>query len=243
MTTCPSNPRPSIRALLKSNYPAATPHPANGIYPLHAGSRGANRFWDILHNAANFAFANRLFLAVSAVESLERVIGGFDAPLLYDSPHNLVWNTRGGGFLHRKGAPPARGPEVMEGTPFHYWGEPVLVPGSMGASSFVLAGCGNSEALESASHGAGRALSRGESSRSEQSGFDEFLRLFRVVTPLDLRRADLRGRADIVKRKIEGLRAEGPHAYKGIRAIIDTLAAARIARPVAELVPLATIKG
>ena len=73
--------------------------------------------------------------------------------------------------------------------------------------------------------------------------FDRFLRNFRVVTPLDLRRSDVRGRADSMKRKIEELRAEGPHAYKGIRPIIDTLAAAQIAKPVAELVPVATVKG
>jgi len=77
--------------------------------------------------------------------------------LVYDSPHNLVWPTADGAWLHRKGATPARGPEAMAGTPFQPWGEPVLVPGSMGASSFVLDGQGHAEALESASHGAGRA--------------------------------------------------------------------------------------
>jgi len=131
----------------------------------------------------------------------------------------------------------------MEGTPFHYWGEPVLVPGSMGASSFVLAGLGNEIALNSASHGAGRSLSRGEASRSHQAGFAEFLKNFRVVTPLDLRRPEVRSRADILARKIEELRAEGPHAYKGIRAVVETLEGAKIAKPVAELVPLATVKG
>jgi tRNA-splicing ligase RtcB len=233
----------SVRELLNANFPRSCPHPSNGIYPLNAQSGDANRFWDLVNNAANFAFANRLFLATSAVEALERIVGAFEAPLLYDSPHNLVWQTADGGFLHRKGATSARGPEDMEGTPFHYWGEPVLVPGSMGSSSFVLAGIGNRDALDSASHGAGRALSRGEASRTGHACFDEFLRDFRVVMPLDLRRPDVRGRADIPKRKIDELRAEGPHAYKGIRAIIDTLTAAKIARPVAELVPLMTIKG
>ena len=50
---------------------------------------------------------------------------------------------------------------TMAGTPFGLWGEPVLVPGSMGSSSFVLAGNGNNEALKSASHGAGRAAGEG----------------------------------------------------------------------------------
>ena len=221
---------------------------------VHSGSLGightAGRFikhgndvWATLHNAANFAFANRLFLAASAVEALERVFGEhFQAPLLYDSPHNFVWQTSDGAYVHRKGATPARGMEEMAGTPFEHYGEPVLVPGSMGSSSFVLAGLGNTEALSSASHGAGRALSRGQASRTSRPEFEEFLKRFRIVTPLDLRRPDVRHRADILNRKLDELRAEGPHAYKGIHAIVDTLADARIARPVAELVPLMTIK-
>ena len=217
---------------------------------VHSGSVGightAGRFikhgvdvWNPLHNAANFAFANRLFLAASAVETLERVFGqSFKAPLLYDSPHNLVWKTEDGGYLHRKGATPARGPDATNS----YLGEPVLVPGSMGSSSYILAGQGNADSLDSASHGAGRALSRGQASRSSKPEFADFLKHFRVVTPLDLRRPEVRGRADILNRKLDELRAEGPHAYKSISAIIDTLAAARIAKPVAELVPLMTLK-
>jgi tRNA-splicing ligase RtcB len=131
----------------------------------------------------------------------------------------------------------------MVGTPFHLWGEPVLVPGSMGSSSFVLAGLSNSDALDSASHGAGRALSRGQASRTGHSEFEQFLRDFRVVTPLDLRHPDVRRRSDIYQRKIDELRGEGPHAYKGIHAIIETLVSANIAKPVAELTPIMTIKG
>jgi tRNA-splicing ligase RtcB len=233
----------SILDLLKGSYPKSLAHPESGIYPLTVDAAAIKGFWDLLHNAANFAFANRLALAMSAVEAIDRVLGTFEAPLVYDAPHNFVWQQAGDVFLHRKGATPARGPQDMEGTPFHIWGEPVLVPGSMGSSSFVLAGLGNPEALNSASHGAGRALSRGQASRTALREFDRFLDEFHIVTPLDLNRADLRGRADIVKRKIEELRAEGPHAYKGIRAIIDTLSMAGIAKPVAELTPLMTIKG
>lgn len=233
----------SIRALLKEQYPAGVAHPENGLYPLDVAAAEASGYWDLLHSAANFAFANRLFLAASAVEALERVLGRIEAPLVYDAPHNLVWPAPDGGFVHRKGATPARGAESMAGTPFEVSGEPVLVPGSMGASSFVLAGLGRVEALESASHGAGRALSRSDASRTARREFDAFLDEFRIVTPLDLRRPDVRRRADIYQKKVDELRAEGPHAYKGIRAVVDTLAVAGIARPVAELAPVMTIKG
>ena len=233
----------SIRELLRQAYPESVPHPENCIYPLRADEPAAATFWDLLHTAANFAFANRLSLAMSAVEAIERSLGSIEAPLVYDSPHNLVWPSADGTFVHRKGATPARGLSQMEGTPFHQWGEPVLVPGSMGSSSFVLAGVGNHEALESASHGAGRALSRGKASRTSHREFDRFLDAFRIVTPLDYRNPEVRGRPEILKRKIDELRAEGPHAYKGIQAVIETLSAAGMAKPVAELTPLMTIKG
>jgi tRNA-splicing ligase RtcB len=161
-----------ILEVLKAQYPAGAPHPENGIYPLRADGAAARGFWDCLHNTANFAFANRMFLAATAVEAIEPLCGAFEAPLVYDAPHNLVWRSMDGGYVHRKGAAPARGPEDMAGTPFQLWGEPVLVPGSMGSSSFVLAGLGNPDAIDSASHGAGRALSRGQASRAGCGTFE-----------------------------------------------------------------------
>lgn len=230
-------------------HPAGLKHPQNGIFVLPQGGarrQAAEVFWDALHNAANFAFANRLFLALMALEGLRRVLGEVGFELLYDAPHNLLWRERdeqGEVVVHRKGACPARGFAAMAGTPFAYHGEPVLVPGSMGASSFVLAGQGHAGSLASASHGAGRSLSRGDALHGHEEEFRRFLESFRVVTPVDLRRADVRLRRDIVSRKLEEIKQEAPHAYKGIGPIVETLAAAGIARPVAEVKPLLTIKG
>ena len=84
--------------------------------------------------------------------------------LLYDSPHNFIWKEEMEGrnyFIHRKGACSARGMEGMEGTPFAYYGEPVMIPGSMGSSSYLLRGMGNPQSLWSASHGAGRRAFQG----------------------------------------------------------------------------------
>lgn len=131
----------------------------------------------------------------------------------------------------------------MAGTPFAYFGEPVLVPGSMGASSFVLAGQGNPQSLFSASHGAGRRRSRGDAGRGHDEEFRQFLERFRVVLPLDLRRQDVKQRREIVAKKLDEQKQEAPYAYKGIGPIVQTLTEAGIARPVAELVPLMTIKG
>lgn len=237
------------RDVVKSIYPEGLKHPDNGVFILPQGERHraqAAQFWDALHNAANFAFANRMFLALTALAGLRKVCGDSDFPLLYDAPHNLLWKEDRGGeevIVHRKGACPARGFDAMAGTPFAYYGEPVLVPGSMGAASFILVGQGNTESLASASHGAGRSLSRGDALKGHDAEFDEFMKTFRVVTPTDLRRQDIRHRPDIVSKKLEDIKQEGPHAYKGIGPIIQTLSEAGIARPVAELKPLMTVKG
>ena len=238
------------RDVVRQIHPPTLKHPANGIFVLPEGERHrahAELFWDALHNAANFAFANRMFLVVMALAGLRRVLGdgvGFD--LVYDAPHNFLWKEEVDGeevVVHRKGATPARGFEAMAGTPFAYYGKPVLVPGSMGASSFVLVGQGNTEALASASHGAGRVLSRGEAMRGFDDEFERFLRDFRVVTPTDLRRPDVRMRPDILGKKLEELKQEAPFAYKGIGPVVSTPTAAGIARPVAELSPIMTVKG
>ncbi len=233
------------REAIKRIFPSGVSHPENGIFllPEHGPFQEQTAlFRDALHNAANFAFANRMFLALTALRGLHEVCGESPSALLYDAPHNLVWQENGV-FLHRKGACPARGLEAMHGTPFAYHGEPVLVPGSMGASSFILAGQGNAEALCSASHGAGRQLSRGQALKADDEPFREFMKAFRVVTPVDFRRPDIKLRQDIVHEKLADLKKEAPFAYKGIGPVIQTLEEADIARPVVEVRPLLTVKG
>ena len=238
-----------FRDVVREIHPSSLRHPTNGIFVLPCGGRHreqADLFWDSVKNAGNFAFANRMFLALIALSGLKRVCGDMESSLLYDAPHNFLWQEEQNGtqtVIHRKGACPARGFEAMAGTPFEYYGEPVLVPGSMGASSFVLAGRGNAESLCSASHGAGRMLSRGEAQRGHDVEFRAFMERFSVVTPVDFRRSDVRQRRDIYDKKMDEIRQEAPYAYKGIGSIIQTLTDASIAMPVVELTPLMTVKG
>jgi tRNA-splicing ligase RtcB (3'-phosphate/5'-hydroxy nucleic acid ligase) len=237
------------RDKVRQLHPMELKHPQNGIFILPTGDAHRDTialFWDTLNNAANFAFANRMFLAVMALASLRKVVGDSDFPLLYDAPHNLLWKEERDGeqvVVHRKGACPARGFDAMEKTPFAYQGEPVLVPGSMGANSFILVGQGNPEALSSASHGAGRVLSRGDAMRGHDTEFEAFMKAFRIVTPVDLRRQDIRQRRDILSAKLEEIKQEAPFAFKGIGPVVETLTTAGIARPVAEVTPLLTVKG
>lgn len=221
------------RQMVRELFPTGLRHPENGIFVLPEGRPQTDIFWDWLNSAANFAFANRMFLALIALRALHEVCGEGGSDLLYDAPHNLVWR-EGETYVHRKGACPARGAEGFSG-----YGEPVLVPGSMGASSFILAGEGNGESLCSASHGAGRQLSRGQAVHFDERQFKEFLENFRVVTPVDFRRL----RADVLREKLADLKQEAPFAYKGIGPVIQTLSQAGIARPVVEVRPLLTVKG
>jgi tRNA-splicing ligase RtcB (3'-phosphate/5'-hydroxy nucleic acid ligase) len=163
-----------------------------------------------------------------------------EARLVYDAPHNLIW-VDGDTHLHRKGACPAlAGDPAAASSPFRFTGHPVIIPGSMGAASYLLAGMGNGDALCSACHGAGRSLSRNRS-RAVDPG-DTFERL-RVVTSIDPTAPDVRLRRDVLAEYEARLKEEAPYAYKDITPIVQTVEQASIARRVARMWPLLTIKG
>lgn len=235
--------------LMKEIYPTSLKRPQNGIFPLPCSERYRtqwDRFWMSLYNGANFAFGNRLFLGLMMQSIVEKHFGSTDYDLLYDSGHNMLWQEQEDGetvFVHRKGACPARGMEQLQGTIFQYTGEPVLIPGSMGASSFILAGQGNVESCQSASHGAGRALSRGDSLRVDETLLDEFMKKFEIITPINPDSQALKGRKDILKKWREEIKKEAPFAFKAIDPVINTQTEAGIANAVAELEPIFTIKG
>ena len=135
-------------------------------------------------------------------------------------------------FVHRKGATRAFGPGA-EGLPAALapYGQPVLIGGSMGAGSYVLAGTKESEtrAFSSACHGAGRRMSRHAATRA-WSG--------RQVVD------DLRAKGIIVKSpSMRGVAEEAPGAYKDVEAVVDCAEAAGLAKKVAYLAPLICIKG
>jgi tRNA-splicing ligase RtcB len=158
-----------------------------------------------------------------------------ELPLLYDVSHNTCKVEEHGGkklYVHRKGATRAFGPGHPELPPaLRAAGQPVLIGGSMGTGSYVLAGTRESEAaaFSSACHGAGRAMSRHQALRSYQG---------RKV--LD----DLAARGIIVKSpSMRGIAEEAPQAYKDVSAVVDAAAAAGLARKVARTAPLICIKG
>jgi tRNA-splicing ligase RtcB len=226
----------------RSVFPTRVKAPKSGFHPLPTSGPRAEegRFYlDGMGNAANFAFANRLFLGLMAIRAIEEASGRTVASkLVYDAPHNLVFPMGDDVYLHRKGATPAEGPP-----PGGWLGAPVIIPGSMGAASYLLAGSGRAEALESACHGAGRALSRGRAAHVDRATFEEATAKLRIVGPIDPRSPALARRRDILEKYEKRVMEEAPYAYKAVEPVVDSVESGGVARKVARLFPLCTVKG
>ena len=229
--------------LLKKVYPKGSKFPENGIFPLPLNEMFAtevDNYKCSLANSANFAFANRFMLSRMLLKGLACGKSA-ESHLIYDAPHNLMWN-KDGYTLHRKGATPAGGWEDTQGTDYKFWGEPVIVPGSMGSSSYLMLGQGNANSLCSACHGAGRLIARGAAMHVDDKEIDEFLNNFRIVTSVNPNDAEVKGRRDILGKWKAQLKQEAPMTYKDITPVVETLKQAQIAQPVAELFPILTVK-
>lgn len=189
--------------------------------------------------AVNCALANRQILAHLAREGFSRIFGKMDMPLLYDVSHNIchieeheVSGKKQNFYVHRKGATRALGP----GNPtlpseFRVTGQPVLIGGTMGTSSYILAGTNESAALSfsSACHGAGRRMSRSQAARQWQ-GKD-------IVTKLALKNIIIRSPS------IRGVAEEAPGAYKDVSEVVEATVKSNLAKKIARVVPLLCIKG
>ncbi len=193
--------------------------------------------------AANYAFANRQVLAYYARKAFEETLASkvknWHLHQVYDIAHNMgkiethkINGERVKVCVHRKGATRAFGPG-FEGLPEEYRpiGQPVLVPGSMGTSSWVLVGTEGSmeRSFGSTCHGAGRVMSR---SKAKKTVWGEDLRKTLQSSGIQVRAGSMAGLAE-----------EAPQAYKDVDDVVNTVAGAGIARKVARLVPVAVIKG
>ncbi len=193
--------------------------------------------------AANYAWTNRQLLAHQARQAFEEVLRGkvsnYDLRQVYDVAHNIakreVHEIDGRPtevLVHRKGATrafPPDHPAIPED--YRDYGQPVLVPGSMGTASWVLVGTPTAmeKTFGSSCHGAGRMLSRRAATRQVR-GQD----LIREL-----------GEHGIVVRagSMRGVAEEAPFAYKDVDRVVEVVQGAGIARKVARLRPIAVVKG
>jgi tRNA-splicing ligase RtcB len=185
--------------------------------------------------AINCALANRQILTHLVREVFRDLLPQARLPLLYDVSHNTCKVETHGKrslYVHRKGATRAFGPGHPELPPaLREAGQPVLIGGSMGTGSYVLAGTQESEAraFSSACHGAGRAMSRHQALRTWKGRA--------IVDQLAARGIIIRSPS------MRGIAEEAPDAYKNVAAVVDAADAAGLARKVARLEPLICIKG
>ena len=188
--------------------------------------------------AANFARANRQWLADAAREVFGRVMGRRDLPLVYDVSHNLakLETHRVDGrdlrlCVHRKGATRAFPPGSQElPAALRPVGQPVLLPGSMGTASYVLVGEQPGDAFASCAHGAGRRMSRHAAKRSGHGGGR--LRDELAADGIEVRAGSLRD-----------LPEEAPAAYKDVEEVVAVCEQAGLGRRVARLRPIGVVKG
>jgi len=197
------------------------------------------RYLGAMRAAINCALANRQILTQLTRDAFREVLPGARLSLLYDVSHNTckeethrVEGRERRLYVHRKGATRAFGPHHLELPPeFQETGQPVLIGGSMGTGSYILAGLasGMEKAFGSACHGAGRAMSRSAA-----------LKRWRGRAVVD----ELAARGILIRSpSLRGVAEEAPDAYKDVSAVVEAADRAGLARTVARLEPLICVKG
>ena len=222
----------------------AEPHPTPELCFMPVDSPEGRRYLGAMRAGANLAFANRHLMAALVSKNFQAACPGIGMSLLYDVPHNMAKLERHGGrdlWVHRKGATRAFSGERMGGTIFEATGQPVLIPGSMGTFSYVLAGVPENErALCSTNHGAGRRLSRTAAAGKVRFRDGKVLRPG-LISDEEFRKA-MEG-VTLICEDRHTIKEEAPQAYKDIDAVIEAVVGAGLARVVAKMRPMAVLKG
>ncbi len=164
-----------------------------------------------------FALSNRMLMMERMKESIREIFPNVEFTNFINKPHNFASEEEHFGktvIVHRKGATRAR------------LGEPGMIPGSQGTSSFIVRGLGNPESFESCSHGAGRVMSRNEARRSLDLNTEK-----QKLEEAGIIHA-LRSRSDL---------DEAPGSYKDINTVMELQKDLVAVETV--LSPLAVIKG
>lgn len=206
-------------------------------------SREGQDYWNAMKCAANYAWANRQCLMYEVSESMMQFFGlspgDLRFRLIYDVAHNIVKKEKHlvegkerTLAVHRKGAtrafPPGH-PEIPSA--YRPVGQPVIIPGDMGTSSYLLKGTeqGMAETFGSCCHGAGRVLSRSAAKKAARGRS--------ISREMEDRGVFVRAAGKL------SLAEEMPEAYKDVSQVVDVVHNAGLAGKVARLRPMCVIKG
>jgi tRNA-splicing ligase RtcB len=197
------------------------------------------RYLGAMRGAINCALANREIITHLTRQAMCEVFPAIELDLLYDVSHNTcklepheINGATKNIFVHRKGATRAFGPghPALPDT-YQHCGQPVLIGGTMGTESYILAGTSQSMhmAFGSACHGAGRSMSRRRATKLWQG---------KQVTH------ELADQGILIRSpSMRGVAEEAPGAYKNVSKVVNAAEQAGLAARVAKLKPLICIKG
>jgi len=197
------------------------------------------KYFSAMACAANFAFCNRQMIMRWVREVFKKIFPNSELKMVYDVAHNIakieeheVDGKKMELCIHRKGATRSFGPGRSElPSIYRETGQPVLLPGSMGTSSYILVGTKKAEQVSFAStaHGAGRVSSRSAALRN-------------------LRGEDIKNQLE--KKGIEvkagswkSIAEEAPQVYKDIDEVARVSHEVGIGNLVAKVKPIAVMKG
>ncbi|MFH1285739.1 MAG: RtcB family protein, partial [Candidatus Micrarchaeota archaeon] len=211
-----------IRVMINASAKYGIKLPDRELCCAPINSREASDYVGAMYCAVNYAFCNRQVMTHWIRETFEsmfkRSAEEMEMNVIYDVCHNIakfeeheVQGKKQKVCVHRKGATRAFC-AGMKDVPSIYQevGQPVLIPGSMGTASYVLAGVeSGSEAFFSTCHGSGRVMSRHEAIRTYKDS--------------DVRR-DLESRG-IKIRATSGdvISEEAPGAYKNVDDVVQSV--------------------
>ncbi|NIA23077.1 MAG: RNA-splicing ligase RtcB [Proteobacteria bacterium] len=193
-----------------------------------------------MHCAANYAYVNRQIITHWIRESFFKVIGGNTAiDVVYDICHNIAKfekHTVNGKerklIVHRKGATRSLGAgNVLIGEKYRAMGQPIIIPGDMGRSSYLLTGTteAEKETFGSTCHGAGRVLSRHKA--------------IKATKDINLEKELGKQNIKVMAKSRRTLHEEASVAYKNISEVIDAVTGAGLGKKVVKMKPMGVIKG
>lgn len=202
-------------------------------------SKIAKDYFAAMSAAANFAWCNRHIIGSQVRKAFESVFPESELKTVYDVAHNIakleehtIDGKKRKVYVHRKGATRAFPPghEELSGD-YRGFGQPVLIPGSMGTSSYVLVG--TEEAMKisfgSSAHGAGRVMSRTKANSMFKGS--------EIVKELEEKNIFIKSAS------WKGISEEAPQVYKDVDEVIDTVSSIGLGKLVAKLKPLGVVKG
>ncbi len=193
--------------------------------------------------ALNYAWSNRQMITHWTRQVFSKIFDMSEdelgLKLVYDVAHNIakieehnIDGEKRRVMVHRKGATRAF-PSNSIDIPFAYRdvGQPVLIPGSMGTSSWILRGTNTSMDISfgSTAHGAGRLMSRSAA-----------IRLFQAE---DIKKDMLKKGILVQSASWKGIVEESPGAYKNVDSIAEVSDNLGIAKKVVRLRPIGVLKG